>query len=240
MRITHIYHSGFVVELESCNLLFDWYTGKLPALSADVPLAVFVSHEHSDHYNPAIWGLRKRFSEVHYVVDEDVAAKAPKGVDLVSVVPHQSYEVTLAKVPETIRISTLESNDEGVAFLVEACNKTLFFSGDLNVWWWDRPQDLNDASDKFFRGELARIADKKVDVAFVPLDPRLVDPAAGIIAYMEVVGARALFPMHYADNKTSAHACLTDPRLKPYASYIHFEDVCEFGKCRSGYVSNPV
>jgi L-ascorbate metabolism protein UlaG (beta-lactamase superfamily) len=57
MRITHIYHSGFAVELASCNLLFDWYTGELPALSADVPLAVFVSYEHSDHYNLAIWGL---------------------------------------------------------------------------------------------------------------------------------------------------------------------------------------
>ena len=49
MRVTHIYHSGFAVELPACTLLFDWYTGELPQLRRDLPLVVFVSHEHSDH-----------------------------------------------------------------------------------------------------------------------------------------------------------------------------------------------
>ena len=50
MRITHIYHSGFAVELACCTLLFDWYTGELPRLRYDLPLVTLVSHEHSDHY----------------------------------------------------------------------------------------------------------------------------------------------------------------------------------------------
>ena len=50
MRVTHIYHSGFAVELPFCTLLFDWYKGELPQLHRDLPLVVFVSHEHYDHY----------------------------------------------------------------------------------------------------------------------------------------------------------------------------------------------
>ena len=30
MKITHIYHSGFAVELTHCILIFDWYKGVLP------------------------------------------------------------------------------------------------------------------------------------------------------------------------------------------------------------------
>ena len=30
MKITHIYHSGFVIELDSTVLIFDWYSGELP------------------------------------------------------------------------------------------------------------------------------------------------------------------------------------------------------------------
>ena len=30
MKITHIYHSGFVIELERTVLIFDWYEGDLP------------------------------------------------------------------------------------------------------------------------------------------------------------------------------------------------------------------
>jgi L-ascorbate metabolism protein UlaG (beta-lactamase superfamily) len=227
MRITHIYHSGFSVELSGCTLLFDWYTGELPKLRHDLPLVVFVSHEHSDHYGPHIWELDQQFSQVCYVVDETVGAMAPDSANIISTKPHENYTVPLAKDIDAMQVKTLKSNDEGVAFLVQACGKTLYFSGDLNAWWWDRPQKLNEASDHFFRTELARIANETVDAAFVPLDPRLKDPIAGMVAYIEVVGAQALLPMHYWDNKAAAQALLNDERIKPFVDHIHFEDVCE-------------
>lgn len=31
MRVTHIFHSGFLVELERHVLVFDWWDGSLPA-----------------------------------------------------------------------------------------------------------------------------------------------------------------------------------------------------------------
>ena len=168
MRVTHIYHSGFAVELKGCNLLFDWYTGELPPLRRDVPLVVFVSHEHSDHYGRCIWRLPNSFSDVRYVVDSAVAEQAPQGRDVLSVESEGDYCIDLGTDAGTMEVRTLESNDEGVAFLVRACGKTVYFSGDLNVWWWNRPKAQNEASERFFRGELERIADADVDAAFVP------------------------------------------------------------------------
>ena len=43
MRVTHIFHSGFLVELPHTLLLFDYWQGELPPLAPDKPLFVFVS-----------------------------------------------------------------------------------------------------------------------------------------------------------------------------------------------------
>lgn len=228
MRVTHIYHSGFAVELSACTLLFDWYTGELPGIPRDKPLVVFVSHEHSDHYGRCIWPLREQFPDVRYVLDKDVAAGAPVDANVTTVEPHEAYNLPLAGIaPAPLSVETLESNDEGVAFLVHACGISIYFSGDLNSWQWERPGEQNEASDQFFRGELARIAPGPVDLAFVPLDPRLKDPAAGVEDFMEAVGTRALFPMHYGDRGAEARSFMSDSRLAPYAGITHFEDVCE-------------
>lgn len=238
MRVTHIYHSGFAVELTACTLLFDWYTGELPKLRRDLPLIVFVSHEHHDHYGQCIWPLREQFADVRYVLDKDVAADAPADARVISVEPHATYELQLPVAPGaalgTLSIQTLESNDEGVAFLVQSCGTSVYFSGDLNSWQWARPAEQNEASEKFFRTELSRIANSTVDLAFVPLDPRLQDPAAGVAAFMDVVGTNALFPMHYWDRAEEARALMADPRLAPYAGITHFEDVCDLPDAAPG------
>ena len=49
MKVTFIYHSAFLVELERCSLLFDWYGGDLPKIDRTKPLYVFASHHHGDH-----------------------------------------------------------------------------------------------------------------------------------------------------------------------------------------------
>lgn len=235
MRVTHIYHSGFAVELEGCSLVFDWYEGALPELPTNLPLVVFVSHSHRDHYDRRIWDLPRSFADVRYVVDADVARMAPDGLDVTSVGPHEDHELGLGG--GRLRVRTLESNDEGVAFLVTVDRRTgegdaedettLFFSGDLNSWQWDRAVDLNEASDAFFRRELGTIAGAHVSAAFVPVDPRLRDPDAGLCAYLDVVGADAVFPMHYWDDRAAAGRCLEDPRVAPYAGRIHLADVTE-------------
>ena len=50
MRLTYIFHSGFVIETQSCILIFDYWldpTGVIPkALSTQKPVYVFASHVH--------------------------------------------------------------------------------------------------------------------------------------------------------------------------------------------------
>ena len=53
MKITHLYHSGCLVELKQHLLLFDYYKGELH-LNQKKPLYIFVSHSHKDHFNQNI------------------------------------------------------------------------------------------------------------------------------------------------------------------------------------------
>jgi len=226
MRVSRLYHSGFAVELDDRVLVFDWYRGTL-ATSCGKRAYVFVSHEHHDHYDPRIWGLRDEARrtgapEPTYVLDEDVAPFSPEGARVVMATPSQTFDV------DDMRIITLASNDEGVAFLVRTPGVTIYHGGDLNVWWWpNREVELNELSDTICRQELRAIAGEDVDVAFVPLDPRLgPDGARGLEAFMQVVGARDVFPMHYADDRAGALALAEEPRLAPWRDRLHFEDEC--------------
>ena len=48
MNITFLYHSAFLVELDTCSLLFDWYGGTVPDYDRSRPLYVFNSHHHGE------------------------------------------------------------------------------------------------------------------------------------------------------------------------------------------------
>ena len=58
MRLTYIFHSGFVIETPSCILIFDYWldpTGVIPkALSTQKPVYVFASHFHEEHFTKEI------------------------------------------------------------------------------------------------------------------------------------------------------------------------------------------
>ena len=76
MRIRLIGHSGFYVELEEMNLLFDYYRGELPAPDTDKPLFVFVSHAHPDHFQKSIFSLAERADNVVYFLSDDIRRSA--------------------------------------------------------------------------------------------------------------------------------------------------------------------
>ena len=46
MKVTYIGHSGFLLETEEINFLFDYSEGEIPILEKEKPLVVFVSHSH--------------------------------------------------------------------------------------------------------------------------------------------------------------------------------------------------
>ena len=86
MKITHIYHSGFVIELERSVLILDWYEGELPQFDPGKKVFVFVTHRHADHYSPRIWTLEERYRDVSYIL-ECCTAPERKGDNILHVQP---------------------------------------------------------------------------------------------------------------------------------------------------------
>ena len=142
MRVTYLAHSGFLVELPSVTLLFDWWKGALPPLRREQPLLVFVSHGHEDHFDPHIFPLDDGQREVRFLLGKGIhlgrGSMAKWGVS----------EATAAKcrlvrggddfeaIPG-VRVEALRSTDAGVAYLVTADGKTIYHAGDLHWWHWE-------------------------------------------------------------------------------------------------------
>ena len=78
-KITHIYHSGFVLELNETVLIFDWYSGELPSFDTSKKVIVFVTHGHPDHYSPRIWELEKRCGRIRSSPDTMPSRKPVQG-----------------------------------------------------------------------------------------------------------------------------------------------------------------
>ena len=220
MRIRLIGHSGFYVELEEMNLLFDYYRGELPAPDTDKPLFVFVSHAHPDHFQKSIFSLAERADNVVYFLSDDIRRSAlPLWVqgNVKLLAPETETELCrLVRDAESgeprqetfLKVNTYRSTDEGVAFLVDTAEARIYHAGDLNDWHWEENTAAeNNAQRTLYLEELREIRaeverSKRIpDIAFVPVDSRLgADYWRGADAYMREVGARYLVPMHlYGD-----------------------------------------
>lgn len=198
MNVTYLHHSGFSVETETKVLLFDYYTEGArkayfdPTAYGGKEIFVFVSHAHEDHYDRRIldWA---NYPNVNYVLSFDVRTMAGFEGKVLHVQPHEEYALG------EITIRTLQSNDEGVAFLVKADGKTIYHAGDLNWWHWNgEPDSFNEDIKRSYITEIDRLKGEKIDVAFVPADLRLEDKYFWAVNYfLQTVGAKVLFPMHF-------------------------------------------
>lgn len=135
--LTH--HCGYVVEFPDATLMFDCI-GNWPNIRKDVPLYIFISHIHSDHFNRSVFDFYHRsvHTEIFLGFDHE----------------NDDIENMLNSLPEEIQnnlscfdgverlysddgkllVRSFESTDLGVAFLVEINGKKIFHSGDLADW----------------------------------------------------------------------------------------------------------
>lgn len=198
MNVTYLHHSGFLVELDTKVLLFDYYTesGRKayfdPAAYGEKDILVFVSHAHEDHYDRRILDWAK-YPNVKYVLSHDVHTMMDFEGEVLHVNPHETH------IFGGVEIKTLQSNDEGVAFLVKADGKTIYHAGDLNWWHWNgEPDFFNDDIKRSYTTEIDKLKGEEIDVAFVPADLRLQDKYFWAMNYfLQTVGAKVLFPMHF-------------------------------------------
>lgn len=214
MKITYIYHSGFLVETSSCYYLFDYYKGELPVLKTDKPILVFASHNHRDHYNPEIFHILQELGmqKITSVLAKDIPAKRyPQGIEVIKVTFHQTYEL-----PHDTTLQTLLSTDAGVAFLLECPEGTIYHAGDLNDWVWEgETEQYNKQMTGSYRHEVNLLINTPIDVAFLPLDPRQgKDYAKGMLYFLKKVKVKRVYPMHYWEQPE-----IIDKFIEEYPAY---------------------
>lgn len=227
MKITYIAHSGFLVETEKSLYLFDYYKGEIPELAADKPLYVFASHRHEDHFNPEIFRLALRHPNTKFLLAFDIRLTPGNlqkwGIDeggkekILTVRSKSSYDLA-----EDCRVETLRSTDEGVAFLVTEGTLTIFHAGDLHWWFWEgEDKGWLGTMEANFKKEVARMAGRRLDAAFLPLDDRLGRTFhLGMDWYLRNCDVKYAFPMHFwKDTGVIERFCRLDCR-KDYDTVI--------------------
>lgn len=218
--ITYVGHSGFFVEWEDCCFLFDYFQGELPE-PRNKPLIVFASHYHPDHFNPEIFDYGARWKSARYVLSREIKLKRLKNLPPAEQIFRIRYDRRLMLEPD-LEISTLRSTDAGVAYFVRHKGKMLYHAGDLHWWLWDEcTAEENEAMTRRFQEELGKCTGVKVDLAFLPLDPRQEEYYwQGMDAYMRQWDIRRVLPMHFWEKYSFIEKMKHRPEAAGYADKI--------------------
>jgi ankyrin repeat protein/L-ascorbate metabolism protein UlaG (beta-lactamase superfamily) len=199
--VWHLYHSGWAVKTKNNLLVFDcWENGRrpdepclangflTPGEMAGLKVTVFVSHVHPDHYSPHILEWRESVPGINYIFGFE-----PEGVqDYVYAAPRTTMTVG------DLTIATIESNDTGVGFLVEADGVRIFHAGDHA----NRQRDFSGP----YCGEIDYLASTfgPIDIAFMPVTGcgfgDQVAVRMGVFYALEKLGPAVFAPMHSGDN----------------------------------------
>ena len=222
-RIWYLYNSGFAVQTAGHFLIFDYYkrspkgkgleSGVIdPAAISTHDVLVFVSHKHGDHYNREILDWGKMIPRLRLVLSNDIA-KVP-GALMVGPGEKLSHH--------DFKLETLASNDEGVAFVIEIDGLCIYHGGDLNWWHWDgEPDDYNEGMAASYKSQISLLRGKSIDLAFVPVDPRLEKQYAwGINYFMQSLNVRWAVPMHFGCDVSVVERLLRDRDSESYRHRI--------------------
>lgn len=164
MTCEYIAHSGYIFETSSHILLFDIASGVIPQhyLQSTKAKVCFVSHHHSNHFNPNVVSLN-----IPIIAAADVPLKSSSNIYLVS------KQDTLSM--HGLHITVFDSTDAGVAFLVDTYEGVIFHAGDCNDWHWKNEVSSEESqlSHLQFKTILVDIARFKIDIACFPCDQRM-------------------------------------------------------------------
>ena len=215
LKVTYIYHSGFLVETERSYLLFDYWKGEIPAMDYKKELYIFASHGHRDHFSDDIFKLENRCEKVQYILSSDTKDSTrnwAKAENVHFMAPHETLDV------DGVHVETLFSTDEGVAFLVQADGRSIYHAGDLHWWHWPgEPEEDNEWHRQAFQKEMTYLSGKEFDCAFVVLDPRQEEAGEwGMDYFLKTARSRYIFPMHCWNN----YRMIREYKVKNDAKYL--------------------
>jgi len=223
LEIYNLYHDGFLVRTGTHTLIFDYYPGKQsagglrdgmidPQELRDENVVVFASHRHPDHFSREILDWRENLPQVRYVLSDDIRT----GEDVHKMGPGAVLDLG------DVWVRTLESTDEGVAFLVKTDGVCLYHAGDLNWWDWEgEPPRARELMGQRYREQIDLLRGEKIDVAFLPADSRLEKSyLLGMDYFMRTVGADFVVPMHFWDDYAVCTRLQNEEQTADYRNQI--------------------
>lgn len=203
-QIWYLKHSGWAIRTKSAFLVFDYWDDDPPPdemLLANghirpeelkgLPVYVFASHEHGDHFDPQILEWRKTIPNITYVF----GFEPPAAEGIVVLGPR------VRKTIGPLAITTIKANDAGVGFAVQVDGLTIFHAG-------DHSNNKVERADNDFFPEIDFLARKGIrpDIAFFlnMYGCGSTNPEAfqkGIFYAVDRLQIKAVLPMHGADRE---------------------------------------
>ncbi len=231
MKCWFLEHSGVAVKTQQHLLLFDlfgkmldWESGKGLAQGVVNPQEIggedvlaFVSHEHEDHFSTKLFELSGKIGRFRMILPEELDALTE---DAVFVRPNETVEL-----PDC-RITTLESTDIGVAYLIEIDGKLIYHAGDLNWWHWEGEEEaFNRDQAQRYQQQMEKlkqaVGERSIDVAFVPVDPRLNrDMLRGVCCLAEHVSVNRIVPIHFWGDFSVCRQLADAPQAAAFANRV--------------------
>jgi len=204
-QLVYIHHSCFCLHIDQRTFLFDFPDNSLLTPDQidlvhseikDSELYVFCSHSHEDHYNKELIGLDNFAYQARYILSDDIQDLFPDTVPLNSLIvePEDSYSC------DDLTITTLPSNDLGVAYLISFQGKNIYYGGDLANWCWpNMPKQAQEVTSQFFKECLESLTGYNINIAFSNVDKRL-DNLTGGVQCIEILRPDIFIPMHTFGN----------------------------------------
>lgn len=215
IEIYHLFHSGAAIRIQNKLLIFDYFKDnnekaqelksslengviRKKSFESITETYVFVTHSHVDHYNSVIFDWEKYTQNINYILAEELVVK--KELQLKENI--YSLEKDQSLTLGDLKIKSYGSTDEGISFLVNIADINIFHAGDLNLWKWKKFSPKVQAREaREYKREVDKLKGKRIDIAFVPVDPRLEENyyLAGEY-FINQIKPSLFIPIHFSDN----------------------------------------
>lgn len=206
-KVVYCGHSGWVVETKNHFLVFDYLSqahyqnpslvnGSVsPEEIKDKEVIVFVSHDHSDHYDQVIHSWAAGNKNIQYVFGFKPEESSVHGENAYPGTSYEFIENNQQKVIDGVEVTTFKSTDTGQGFLVRADGVTIYHPGD-HAWFADEDEIP-------FKKEVDFVASQatNIDIAFLPVSGcpsrwKKESIIAGFMYSLDKLNPNQVYPMH--------------------------------------------
>lgn len=212
-EVRFLKHSGVMIETKDYQLFFDVISDVSEYIVSLKKQIFFISHGHHDHFDLRL--SKHKDEDSRYIVSDDIKSEEIHdfGANVSFIKPGESIHL------DDLIIKAYESTDLGVSFYVKTPNCNVFHSGDLNWWHWvNSPKSTQLEEESAFKAIMDKVMENPIDVAFIPMDPRLGIAATWAIRYfLDNSTTKKVIPIHFGDQfeaiKNMAAILKADVRL---------------------------